>query len=64
MFLGQPDPYGFGPPGSGYISTRYGTRSFYRQAKIVRKTLIPIALRLLYDVLSFKNDVNVASKSM
>ncbi len=29
------DPYVFGPPGSG---------SFYNQAKIVRKTLIPTAL--------------------
>jgi hypothetical protein len=30
-----PDPHVFGPPGSG---------SFYHQAKIVRKTLIPIVL--------------------
>jgi hypothetical protein len=37
------DLYVFGPPGSesGSISTRYvsGSRSFYNQAKIVRKTL-------------------------
>ncbi len=33
------DSYVFGHPGSGSISTRYG--SFYNQAKIVRKTLIP-----------------------
>ncbi len=31
--------------------------------KIVRKTLIPTALRLLFDFLSSKNDVNVPSKS-
>ncbi len=36
------DPYVFGLPGSGSISQRYG--SFYHQAKIVRKTLIPTAL--------------------
>ncbi len=46
------DPYVFGPPGS---------RS-YHQAKIVRKTLIPTALRLSFDFLSLKNDVNVPSK--
>jgi hypothetical protein len=31
------DPYVFGPPGSG-------SRTFYHQAKIVRKTLIPTVL--------------------
>jgi hypothetical protein len=42
-----PDPYVFGPPGSGSISQRYGSGfgfgsgSFYHHAKIVRKTLIP-----------------------
>jgi hypothetical protein len=42
-----PDPQNtcvFGPPGSGSISTRYGSGSFYNQAKIVRKTLIPAVL--------------------
>jgi hypothetical protein len=39
------DPHAFGPPGSG---------SFYHQAKLARKTLIPLSL---------KNDVNVPSKS-
>ncbi len=34
----------------------------YHQAKIVRKTLIPTVLWLLYDFLSLGNDVNVASK--
>jgi hypothetical protein len=40
------DPYVFGPPGSGFISysQRYGSGSFYHQAKIVRKSLIPTAL--------------------
>jgi hypothetical protein len=37
--------------------------SFYHQATIVRKTLIPIVLLLLVDFLSLKNDVNVPSKS-
>ncbi len=42
-----PDPHFLGPPGSGSISQRYGSvsgfgsGSFYQQAKIVRKTLIP-----------------------
>ncbi len=48
------DPYVCGPPGSG---------SFFQQAKIVRKTLIPTALLLLFDFLSSKNDVNLSSKS-
>jgi hypothetical protein len=30
-----PDPHVFGPPGSGSISQRYGSGSFYHQAKIV-----------------------------
>jgi hypothetical protein len=50
------DPYVFGPPGSG-------SGSFYQQAKIVRKSLIPTVLRLLNDFLSKKNVVNVPSKS-
>jgi hypothetical protein len=32
--------------------------SFYHQAKILRKTLIPTLLWLLLDFLSLKNDVN------
>ncbi len=36
---------------------------FYHQPKIVRKTLIPTVLWLLYDFLSLKRDVNLASKS-
>ncbi len=65
------DPYVFGPPGSGFgsINQRYGSGSrsgsgsFYYQAKIVRKTLIPTALWLLFDFLSSKKYVNVPSKS-
>jgi len=39
-----PDPNVFGPSGSGSISQRYGSGSFYHQAKLVRKTLIPTVL--------------------
>jgi len=61
----HPDLYVFGLPGSGFISTGYGSGSgsFYNQAKKLRKTLISTVLRLLYDFLSLKNGVNVASKS-
>ncbi len=44
--------------GSGSVSG-----SFYHQAKKVRKTLNHTVLWLLYDILSLKNYVNVASKS-
>ncbi len=54
-----PDPHVFGPPESGSTSQRYGSGSFYHQAKLVRKTLIPTALRLVKDFLSLKNVVNV-----
>ncbi len=50
-------------PRSWSISSRYGSGSFYHQAQIVRKTLIPTVLWLLYDFLSLKNYVNVSSKS-
>jgi hypothetical protein len=61
----DPDPNVFGPPGSGSgsISQRHGSGSFYHQAKIGRKTLIPTVLLLLFDFLSLKNDVNVHLKS-
>jgi hypothetical protein len=42
----DPDPYVFGPPGSGSVNILYGygvgseSGSFYQQAKKVRKTLI------------------------
>ncbi len=59
------DPHVFGRPGSGSgsDSQRYGSGSFYHQAKIVRKPVIPTALWLLLDVLSLKNYVNVNSKN-
>jgi hypothetical protein len=51
-------------PGSGSDSSqRSRSGSVYQQAKIVRKTLIPTVLWLLNDFLSFKNYVNVVSKS-
>ncbi len=50
----NPDPHVFGPPGSG---------SFYHHAKIVRKTFDSYYFVTLFDFLSLKNDVNVASKS-
>ncbi len=51
--------YVFGPPGSGSISTRYGSGSFYHQAKIVSKTLIQTVLWLLYD---FSSKINKRKK--
>jgi hypothetical protein len=46
--LDPPDPHVFRPPRSGSTSQRYGSGSgsgsFYHQAKIVRKTLIPTVL--------------------
>jgi hypothetical protein len=38
------DPYVFGPSGTGSVSTRYGSGSFYQLTKIVEKTLIPTVL--------------------
>jgi hypothetical protein len=40
--VANPDPYVYGLPKSGFgsISQRYGSGSFYHQAKIVRKTFI------------------------
>jgi hypothetical protein len=76
MICSVPDPYPdpdpsdpnvFGPPGSGSgsISQRNGSGSgsFYHHANIVRTTLIPTVLRLLFESLSLKNDVIVPSKS-
>ncbi len=54
------DLYVFGPPGSETNSeyrSGSGARSFYHQAKIVRKRLIPTVLWLLFYLLSLKNDV-------
>ncbi len=55
--VADPDPSVFGPPGYG------SGPDPYHQAKIVRKTLTPTGLLLLFDFLSLKNDVNVPSKS-
>jgi hypothetical protein len=33
--------YDLGPPGFGSVSQRYGSVSFYHQAKLVKKPLIP-----------------------
>jgi hypothetical protein len=42
----DPDPHVVRPPGSrsGSISQRYRSGSFYQQAKILRKNLIPAVL--------------------
>ncbi len=50
------DPHVFGPPGSGSGSTsqRYGSGSFYHQAKMALKTLMSTFLWLLLDFLSLK----------
>jgi hypothetical protein len=60
----DPDPFlGLLDPDPDPLRKRYGSGSFYHQAKIVRKTLIPTALQLLFDFLSLKNEVNVPSKT-
>jgi hypothetical protein len=53
----------FGPPGS--VSQRYGSGSFYHQAKIVtsKTTLDTSCYVTFYDFLSLKNYVNLPSKS-
>jgi hypothetical protein len=44
--VADPDPYVFRRPGSGSASQRSGSGSgsFYHQANVVRKTLIPTVL--------------------
>jgi hypothetical protein len=42
VFTSVADPDVFGLSGSGFFSKRYGSGSFYYQAKMERKTLIPI----------------------
>jgi hypothetical protein len=39
--VADPNPYIFGTPGYGSVGQRYGSRSFYHQAIIVGKTMIP-----------------------
>jgi hypothetical protein len=63
----NPDPldrHVFGLPGSGSTSQRYGSGSgsFYHHAKIVKKPCSYFFVTL-FDFLSLKNDVNLASKS-
>ncbi len=62
MFLGllEPDPEQLVGMMNGSVTV---SGSFYHEAKKVRKTLIHTVLWLLYDFLSLKNYVNVASKS-
>jgi hypothetical protein len=55
----DPDPRVFGPPGSGSTSQRYGSSS----CKNSKKNLDSYYLVTLFDFLSLKNDVNVASPS-
>jgi hypothetical protein len=48
--------YIFGPPGSGPVSTRYGSgsKSFYHQAKVVRKTSLRLFIFEKWCNCSFK----------
>jgi hypothetical protein len=57
MFLTFPDP------DSLVLGTDPASVPSIIKQKKVRKTLISTVLRLLYDFLSLKNGVNVASKS-
>ncbi len=59
------DPYVFGPlgSGSGSNSQKYGSGSFYPQAKIGKKNLDSYCFVLLFDFLSVKKDVNVPKNS-
>jgi hypothetical protein len=59
----NPLPHVSGPPESRYVSHRSG--SFYDQAKIIRENLdfyCFVTSLILYDFLSLKKDVHVASK--
>ncbi len=66
----DPDPYVFGPPGSGSFIILFGSGSgsgyFHQQAKKVRKNIdfyYFSILWLLSDFLSMKTDANVPWKS-
>jgi hypothetical protein len=67
----DPDPHVFGPPGSGSTSHRYGSgsrillwiRILLSSCKNSKKNLDSYYFVTLFDFLSLKNDVNVASKS-
>jgi hypothetical protein len=60
-----PDPHDFGPPGSGSGSTgqRYGIRILLSSCKNSKKNLDSYYFVTIFDILSYKNDVNVQSKS-
>ena len=58
----NPDPHVPGS-GSGSTSQRYGSGSFYHHAKNSKTNLDSYYFVTLFDFLSLKNDVNVASKS-
>jgi hypothetical protein len=66
----DPDPRVIGPPGSGSTSQRYGSGSgscsrsgsFYHHTNS-KKNLDSSYFVTLFEFLSLKNDVNVASKS-
>ncbi len=60
----DPDPYVFGPPGSGPVNQRCGSGSFYHQAKIVRKILIPRKNLFFVGLLKAKNENNRWSGSV
>ncbi len=63
--VSDPDPLGLPDPDPDPLvrDTDTDPDPSITQAKIVRKTLIPTVLWLLYDFLSLKKDANVPSKS-
>jgi hypothetical protein len=56
----NPDPYVFGPPGSGSVSQRYRSRAFFHQAKLVRKSLVPTVLFCLRKLEALQKKKKVA----
>ncbi len=59
--LVDPDPYVFGPPGSGSVIILYGSGSFYQQAKQESPDFI-LFCDFFLTFLSLKTDVNVLKK--
>ncbi len=65
----DPDPYCFGPPGSGSVifctypdlDLNLDLIPWHQQVQKIRKTVYSNILWLLFDFLSLKNDVNVPS---
>jgi hypothetical protein len=58
-----PDPHVFGPPGSGSTSIEVWIRILLSSCKNSKKNLDSYYFVTLFDFLTLKNDVNVASKS-